>query len=188
MGFLNDKEIKKLNLKFYGINVKISDKVVFYNPQNISIGDNSRIDDFTLLSAGIGGIEIGKFVHIASFCNLQGNESIVLEDFSGLSSRVSIYSSSDDYSGKYMTNPTVNSKYTNVYSKSILIRKHSIIGVGACLLPGVTIGYASAVGAFSLVNKSIDDHMIAVGVPAVGKVKRRANLLELEKEFLKSII
>jgi acetyltransferase-like isoleucine patch superfamily enzyme len=184
MAFLSENEIKSLNLKFCGKNVRISDKAVLYNPQNISIDDNSRIDDFTIISAGKGGIIIGKNVHIALFCNLQGAENITLEDFSGLSSRVSLYSSSDDYSGKFMTNPTVSEKFTNVISKPILIKKHSIIGVGACLLPGVTIGLASAVGAFSLVNKSISDHMIAVGVPAIEKVPRKRNLIDLENTFL----
>ena len=185
MAFLSEEELKLLDLKFCGKNVKLSDKAVLYNPQNISIDDNSRIDDFTVISAGKRGINIGKNVHIALFCNLQGAENITMEDFSGLSSRVSLYSSSDDYSGRFMTNPTVSDKFTNVISKPILIRKHSIIGVGACILPGVTIGLASAVGAFSLVNKSISDHMIAVGVPAIEKVPRRKNLLDLENDFLK---
>lgn len=70
MAFLSEQELKLLDLKFCGRNVKLSDKAVLYNPQNISIDDNSRIDDFTVISAGKGGIYIGKNVHIALFCNL----------------------------------------------------------------------------------------------------------------------
>ena len=63
---------------------------------------------------GKGGIEIGNYIHIAIFCSLQGEGKITLEDFSGISSRVSIYSSNDDYTGEFMSNPTVPAEYTNV--------------------------------------------------------------------------
>lgn len=184
MPFLDQQEIKKLNLKFVGNNVKISDKVVFYNPEKIEIDDNTRIDDFSILSASEHGIKIGKFVHIAAFCSLQGAERIELEDFSGLSSKVAIYSSSDDYSGRFMTNPTVDKEFTAVNSSPVLIKKHSIIGFNACILPGVVIGKGSAVGAFSLVNKSIPDSVIVVGVPAVEKSSRKKDIFELEKLFM----
>ena len=66
----------------------------------ISIGNNVRIDDFCVLSAGSGGIEIGNYIHIAVYMSLIGAGKITLCDFSGISSRVAIYSSNDDYSGK----------------------------------------------------------------------------------------
>lgn len=185
MSFLTLEQINELQFKSCGTNVKISERAVFYNTSQISIGDNSRIDDFVIISAGFGGIQIGKFVHIAAYCSLQGNSEIILEDFSGLSSRVSIYSSSDDYSGKKMTNPTVDSMFTGVYSAPVTIKKHSIIGVNASILPGVTIGFASAIGAFSLVTKDIGDHKIAVGVPAKEKILRKKDLLDLEVDFLR---
>ena len=40
---------------------------------------NSRIDDFCVLSAGEGGIEIGDYVHVAVFCMLIGAGKIKLE-------------------------------------------------------------------------------------------------------------
>jgi len=58
--------------------------------------------------------DIGNYVHIAVFSFLIGHRNISMDDFLGLSSRVSIYSSSDDYSGKFMTNPMVASEFTNV--------------------------------------------------------------------------
>ena len=56
MSFLNDEQLKDLGLKSYGKNVIISDKASLYNAKNISIGNNVRIDDFCILSAGDGGI------------------------------------------------------------------------------------------------------------------------------------
>lgn len=86
-----------------------------YTMQAISVLETiSRIDEFCVLLAGTGGIVIGNNVHIAVFCSLIGKEVIKINDFANLSSRVSIYSSSDDYSGEYMTNPTIPSHLTNV--------------------------------------------------------------------------
>ena len=71
MAWLNAKELKDLKLKSVGKNAKISNKAVFYNPELIEIGDNSRIDDFCVIS---GKVLIGKNVHIAVFSNIAGGE------------------------------------------------------------------------------------------------------------------
>lgn len=187
MGYLSQLKMENLGLRYLGKNVKISENAILYNPCKISIGDNSRIDDFCIISASEYGIFIDKFVHIAAFCSIQGMGKVTLEDFSGLSSRVAIYASSDDYSGLAMTNPCVAKEFTNVISGPVTIKKHAIIGVSSCILPNVEIGIGSAIGAFSLVSKSIENSAIAVGVPAKFKVPRKQNIFELEKEFLKSI-
>ena len=70
MSFLKQNELDDLGFKFLGKNVLISDKCSLYNTKNISIGDNTRIDDFCILSAGENGIEIGRYVHIACFSPL----------------------------------------------------------------------------------------------------------------------
>lgn len=107
-----------------------------------------------------------------------------MEDFSGLSSRVAVYSSSDDYSGNALTNPCVPKEFTNVDSGQVHLRKHAIIGVNSCILPNTTVGLGAAVGAFSLVSRDIEDHMIAVGVPAKSKLPRKTKIFELEQLFL----
>lgn len=49
---------------------------------------------------------------------------------------------------------------------SVVIKDGARIGVNVVILPGVTIGENAVVGACSLVNKSIPNNCIAVGVPA----------------------
>lgn len=187
MGFIEKDKLDLLGFKKIGDNVKISENAIFYNHGNITIDDNTRIDDFCIISAGVGGIDIGKYVHIAAYCSIQGSGKVIMEDFSGLSSKVSIYSSSDDYSGISMTNPCVPSEFTNVKSGDVILKKHVIVGVGSCILPNVTIGLGSAVGALSLVNKSIPDNVIVIGVPAKVKIKRSDKLFELEKKLIEKI-
>ncbi|HEY9792425.1 MAG TPA: hypothetical protein V6D22_18630, partial [Candidatus Obscuribacterales bacterium] len=134
--------------KSIGKNVRIDPTALFFNPENISIGDNVRIDAHVVISAGTEqGVTIGDHVHIACGCYLFGAGGIILEDFSGLSGRVMIYSATDDYSGESLTNPTVPDEYTNVHKALVTLKKHVIIGAGTVILPGVTFGTGSACAA-----------------------------------------
>ncbi len=186
MSFYTTDELSLLGFKSIGKDVLISKKTSIYGISNSSIGNNVRIDDFCVLSAGKRGIYIGNNVHIAIYSSLQGDGNITLQDFSGLSSRVSIYSSNDDYSGKHMSNPTVPKNFTNVSSADVLICKHVIIGSGSIVLPGVVINIGAAIGALSLVNKNCEEFYIYSGNPAKKLMPRKKNLLELEEAFLKS--
>jgi acetyltransferase-like isoleucine patch superfamily enzyme len=185
--FLNQDQLYEMNFKHLGKGVLISDKVSIYGANRIEIGDNVRIDDYCVLSAGNGGIKIGNNVHIAVFCSLIGQDTITLKDFSGLSSRVSIYSSTDDYSGEFLTNPTVDSKYTNVFNGKVTLGKHVIVGAGTVILPNVELHDYSAVAALSLVTKDVDSFKIVGGVPANILKERKNNLIHLECEYLKNL-
>lgn len=183
MPFLTDKDLRSIGFKCYGKNVLISDKASFYNPSKISIGSNVRIDDFCVLSAGYGGIFINDNVHIAVYSSIIGDGVVKVDDFANISSRVSIYSSNDDYTGLSLTNPTVPKKFKNLNIDNVYIGRHVIIGSGSVVLPGVSIKEGSAVGALSLVNKSIDKWVIASGVPAKRIKERKKDLLLLEKKY-----
>ncbi|HEY6872879.1 MAG TPA: acyltransferase [Geobacteraceae bacterium] len=181
MAFFTNEELKSLGLASFGENVLISNKASIYNPGKISIGNNVRIDDYCVMSAGEGGIEIGDYVHIAVFCSLIGAGKITLADFSGLSSRVSIYSSNDDYSGEHLTNPTVPSEFTGVEHADVTIGKHSIVGSGSVILPGVILEDVVAIAALSLVSKNCAAFGVYSGNRRIGE--RKSLLLELEKQF-----
>jgi dTDP-4-amino-4,6-dideoxy-D-glucose acyltransferase len=183
MPWLKDNELSAMGFPFIGNHVQISDKASFHNCAGITIGHNVRIDDFCVLSAGVGGIFLGDFVHLAGYSLLMGTGRIVLNDFSGLSSRVAIYSSNDDYSGKTMTNPTVPLEFSGVTHADVILEKHVIVGSGSVILPGVTLHEGAAVGALSLVNSDCDAFGIYAGVPAIFVKERSRNLLVLEKKI-----
>jgi acetyltransferase-like isoleucine patch superfamily enzyme len=184
MAILNSEAIEAMGFASVGQNVRISDRASFYNTSNIYLGNNVRIDDFCVLSAGVGGIYIGSNVHIAVYSSLIGAGKITLTDFCNISSRVSIYSSNDDYSGATMTNPTVPSQFTGVNHADVFIGKHVIVGCGSVILPGVSMQEGVAVGALSLVSKNCDAFGIYMGNPAKRIKERKRDLLELEKRFL----
>jgi len=107
-----------------------------------------------------------------------------LADFCNISSRVAIYSSSDDYSGAFLTNPTIDSEFTNVEHAPVTLAKHVIVGSGSVILPGVTLEQGVAVGALTMVNRSLAAWGIYAGQPAKYIKAREGGLLAHEKSFL----
>jgi galactoside O-acetyltransferase len=177
---LTRQELENIGFCSLGEDVQVSPYARIYGAGRICLGSHVRIDDFCILSAGEEGIEIGDFVHLAAYCSLIGQAKISMGNFSGLSSRVSVYSSSDDYSGRSLTNPTVPEKYKSVISAPVLISRHVIVGSGSVILPGAQLGECSAVGALSLVTQTCEPFWIYAGRPAK-KIKRRDDrLLSLE--------
>lgn len=183
MSFYSREELQALGFARIGTDVRISKKASIYNPGRISIGSHVRIDDFCVLSAGDGGIEIGDYVHVAVFCLLIGAGKITVREFSNFSSRVSIYSSNDDYSGQHLTNPMVPGQFTGVTRKDVIIDRHAIIGSGSVVLPGVHLEEGTAVGALSLVKQTCKTFGIYAGVPARRIGERKRDLLDLERLF-----
>lgn len=178
--FYSKENLEAIGFKSLGENVLISDKCSIYGANNIEIGSNVRIDDFCILSAGAGGIKIGNYIHIACYAHLIGHAPIIVDDFAQISGKVSIYSSSDDFSGDYLVGPTIPSKYTNVRSETVHLEKYVILGCNVVVLPGVTIGEGTAIGALGLVYKDIPQYGIYVGNPVKFLKKRSKKMLKYE--------
>lgn len=183
MSIYTSDELGAMGFADLGCNVNISRKASLYGVERISIGSNVRIDDFCVISAGKEGISIGNYIHIAVYSSIIGAGRITLEDYCNISSRVAIYSSNDDYTGEFMTNPMVPSKYTNVQHAPVKICQHAIIGSGSVVLPGVNISKGSAVGALSLVAKSLASWGIYAGQPARFIKVRKQDLESKEREL-----
>ncbi|MBU6997233.1 MAG: acyltransferase [Theionarchaea archaeon] len=107
------------------------------------------------------GVVMGKEVKIAHDVIIDPVEParVVLEDFVTISPRVTIFAHSNptlplyEYMGPRMVS-------------HVRVKKGSWIGTGAILLPGVTVGEYTVVGAGAVVTKDIPAHVLAAGVPA----------------------
>ena len=182
MAYLKSEELRALGYKKVGVNVRVSDKASVYNVSDLEIGDNSRIDDFCVIS---GSVKIGKNVHIAPFCLVAGGElGVVFDDYSGLAYGVKVFTQSDDYSGATLTNPTIPSHYKNEKKSPVHIGRHVIIGASSMVFPGVKIADGCSVGAMTLVNKSTEEWGIYLGNPARRIKERKKLLLNLESEYI----
>ena len=181
VSYFSREELKDKGLKLGGDNVLISRKASIYGAENMFIGNNVRIDDFCILS---GNITIGNYVHIAAGVYLFGGSSgIVLKDYTGISSRSSIYAESDDYSGAAMTNPMVPDKFRKIYGGQVTLEKHALIGTGCTILPDIIIGEGSSVGSMSLVIKSLAPWGMYIGIPCRRIKERSKALLDMESQL-----
>lgn len=173
--FYSNEELSNLGLKKFGNKVYISRFAHLYSPETISIGDNVRIDDFCILS---GTITLGSNIHISAYVALFGAKGIILEDYTGISPRCSLFSAMDDFSGNYLIGPIHSKEYTNITGGQIILKKFSQIGANCVIFPNITIGEGSIIGALSLVNKSIGDWGIYAGIPAKLIKSRNKKLLD----------
>jgi len=94
--------------------------------------------------------ELGYKTDIGAFTYINARNGVIIEDFVQIGSHCSIYSMS-----------TIDNKQGKVK-----LKKNCRIGSHCVVMPGVTVGENSIVGAFSFVNKDIPDDVIATGVPA----------------------
>jgi galactoside O-acetyltransferase len=183
--FLSADELEGFGFRSCGEGALVSRKASVYQPSRVTLGHDVRIDDFCILS---GPISIGNFVHVAAFCALYGGEAgIEVSDFCNLSSRVTIYAVSDDYSGESLTNPMIPATYKRLEHGRVTLGRHVIVGSGSVLLPGVAIGEGCAIGALSLVKGDLPGWTICAGMPARPIKERSRGLLRLEQTFLRDL-
>jgi acetyltransferase-like isoleucine patch superfamily enzyme len=183
--FYSKSELEEIGFKKLGENVLISRMAMIYNADKIEIGNHVRIDDFCILA---GKIVFGDYIHIGVNSRLQGSTlGLFIKDFAGVSYNSTIIANTDDYGGEFMTNPMVPLEYRKICPKPVVLEKHSLVATHCVVLPGVTIGEGAAVGAMSLVTRDVEPFAIVCGVPAKKLKERSRKLLELEKEFKKTL-
>lgn len=121
-----------------------------------SIREKCVLADDILLGRGVMvqvNTHIGARTKIMDQCHLPGD--MVIEEDVFLSTQVC--GASENSLGRFDSTGKWNGPY---------IKKGAYIGVNATLLPGVTIGENSVVGAGALVTKDVSDKTLVMGVPA----------------------
>ena len=94
--------------------------------------------------------KLGYKTDIGAFSYINAKYGVVIEDFVQVGSHCAIYSVS-----------TIDGK-----EGKVVLKKNCRIGSHSVIMPGVTIGENSIVGAMSFVNRDIPDNVVAAGVPA----------------------
>ena len=94
-------------------------------------------------------LKLGENTDIGAFTYINAKHGVVIERNVQIGSHCSIYTIS-----------TIDNKMGEV-----IIKENARIGTHSTIMPGVTIGKNSIVGAYSFVNKNIPDNAVAYGVP-----------------------
>ncbi len=111
---------------------------------------NNQLNKYNWLVQYSDNFFLGYKTDIGAFTYINAKYKVIIEDECQIGSHCSIYSQS-----------TIG----NIKGQ-VLIKKRACIGSHSTILPGITVGKNSIVGAHSLVLKSIPDNVIAYGVPA----------------------
>lgn len=101
--------------------------------------------------------KLGQKTDIGAFTYITAKAGVVIEDLVQIGSHCSIYSVS-----------TIDNK-----EGKVILRKNCKIGSHSIIMPGVTVGENSIIGAFSFVNKDIPKNTLAFGIPV--KIIKRLN-------------
>ena len=112
----------------------------------------------------LGGIGENVAIDTPFHCDL----GIKIGDRVLFASNVQIYTSSHPVSPQERLVPDWKERGTTwfkTYARPVEIKDNAWIGAGSILLPGVTIGENSVIGAGSVVNRTIPANCIAVGAP-----------------------
>lgn len=184
IGYYTDIELAELGFGAIGKNVRISKTSTIYNRSNVFIGDNVRIDNFcTLAISGDAKLEIGNHVQISAYSFINGMADVILMDFVTFAPAVRVFSTTDDYSGKTMTNATIPAEYLGSFSQRVVLEKHVIVGVASSIMPGVILKEGTAVAGHSFVNQNSKEFTLIGGVPAKYIKPREKDLLAFEKRL-----
>jgi dTDP-4-amino-4,6-dideoxy-D-glucose acyltransferase len=187
-GFFERHELLDMGFKEVGREVLVSRKVSCYC-LNATIGDHSRIDDFSILK---GNIHIGRFVHISAYCMVAAvHGQVVFKDCAGLACRVSVYTGSDDYRASVLNNPTVPASFTRTISGNITFGIGCLVGAHSVVLPNSIIGDGASIGAFTLIHSSIaaGDVVVSMATPPLHVVGNRnpAHIRRLRDELVRNL-
>lgn len=147
---------------------------------DVEVGEGTRIDAFVTIT---GPAKIGRYVHISNGCAIFGGSGFEMGDYSALSGNVYVYTSTEDVSGEWVTNPTVPAHLRNPINRPVYIGAHAECGAGAVLLPGAHLSEGSFLGALSLCKSRLEPWGIYVGVPAKFKKFRTRGVLAKVEEF-----
>ncbi|PKP62044.1 acetyltransferase [Candidatus Atribacteria bacterium HGW-Atribacteria-1] len=111
--------------------------------------EEGKLTKYNWMVQNKDGLKLGYKTDIGAFTYINAKNGVVIEDFVQIGSHCSLYSES-----------TIDSKVGQ-----IILKKNCKIGSHSVIMPGVTVGENSIIGAFSFVNRDVPDNVVTAGVP-----------------------
>lgn len=129
-----------------------SDRFANWTPPVIPDGSPTK---YGWIVRHVEGFRLGARTDIGAFTYIQAQRGVTIEDEVQVGSHCAIYSIS-----------TIDGK-----EGPVVLKRNCRIGSHSVVMPGVTIGEDSVVGAFSFVTKDVPDGAVVFGVPAKVQAK-----------------
>ena len=118
--------------------------------------EEGKLTKYNWMVQNKDGLKLGYKTDIGAFTYINAKNGVVIEDFVQVGSHCSLYSIS-----------TIDNK-----EGQITLKKNCKIGSHSVMMPGVTVGENSIIGAFSFVNRDVPENVVAAGVP-IKVIKKR---------------
>lgn len=145
-----------------GTNVVFEDGALVFHPENVLLGSNIYIGHYAILNGyHRGDLAIGDNTWIGQHCLLHGAGGLRIGRNVGIGAGVRIITSEHVEEGR-----EVPILFGNIATAPVAIEDDCDIGIGSIVLPGVTVGRGSIVGAGAVVTSDLPEYCVAVGVPA----------------------
>lgn len=119
--------------------------------------EDGKLTKYNWVVQGVDNFKLGNNVDIGAFVYINAREGVEIQDDVQIGGGVKIYSVA-----------TIDNK-----KGKVILKKNCKIGANSVIMPGVTIGENSIVGAFSFIKTDIPPNTVAFGVPA--KVYKKIN-------------
>jgi acetyltransferase-like isoleucine patch superfamily enzyme len=123
------------------------DRFATWQPPEIEDGKPTK---YNWIVQNKAGLSLGWRTDIGAFTYINAKHGVTIEDDVQMGSHCSIYSVS-----------TIDDK-----TAPVVLKRNCRIGTHSTVMPGVTIGENTVIGAHSFVNKDIPANCVAFGVPA----------------------
>lgn len=155
-------EFDRSEFRRIGQNVVIEAGVLVFHPENIEIGDRVYIGHQTILKGYyLGEMIIGGGTWIGQQCFFHSAGTIRIGSNVGIGPGVKIITSFHTEEGR--EKPILHSR---IEFRAVVLEDDVDLGVGAIILPGVTIGQGAQVGAGSVVTRDVPAYAVVAGCPA----------------------
>jgi acetyltransferase-like isoleucine patch superfamily enzyme len=156
-------EIDLTKFRKLGRNVVFERGVLVFHPENIEIGDNVYVGHNAMLKGYYKNLmRIGTNTWIGQNCFFHSGGGITIGDLVGIGPGVQILTLAHKFDDDLET-PIIQREQAY---KPVVIENNCDIGVGSILLPGVTIGTGSMIGAGSVVTHDVEPSSVVAGNPA----------------------
>jgi acetyltransferase-like isoleucine patch superfamily enzyme len=152
-------------LGYCGRGLQIIFPATIKNPGSVSVGDMVVIREHAWLNCEARAdfaLSIGSGTYIGRFVHVNAGLSVVIEDQVLIADRVHI--SDHQHAHADLSRAIVAQGVTD--PEPVRLREGSWIGVGAVVMPGVTVGRGAIVAANAVVTRDVGEFEIVGGVPA----------------------
>lgn len=149
-------------LRRLGAHCVLEPGVLIFHPENVALGENVYVGHYSILKGYHNAqLAIGDETWIGQQCFLHSAGGLTIGRKVGIGPGVRIITSLHEEAAREL--PIIDAP---IAFQPVTIDDHADLGVGAIVLPGVTIGRGAQIGAGAVVTRDVPAYAVAVGSPA----------------------